>query len=275
MVPSHPYTYYSGRTIWPFCLSLYARDRRNYFYSDNDTFPDIEMPDGSYGGLYKGFSIPFSNDGALPKIKFEVRNIPDNVFSIRTPSEVGPKGSCVFFDVPGSVDEGEENWKHAVVGNHEIGGFPAPGGASDFDDPGSPLTLESALSRAKSGALSVLLAESRAQEAQGRADVLAASKYPKLRLGLGRSNYEGLAQATEGVFLDVKRRSAAAGLGLILAYRPGEAVFRFAAASARAQAAESRTQAARHLRVASSCALKICAQPICANRSRRRKASSS
>jgi len=90
------------------------------FYSDNDTFPDIEMPDGSYGGLYKGFSIPFSNDGALPKIKFEVRNIPDNVFSIRTPSEVGPKGSCVFFDVPGSVDEGEENWKHAVVGNHEI-----------------------------------------------------------------------------------------------------------------------------------------------------------
>ncbi len=124
-------------------------------------------------------------------------------------------------------------------------GFSAPGGASDFDDPGSPLTLESALSRAKSGALSVLLAESRAQEAQGRADVLAASKYPKLRLGLGRSNYEGLAQATDGVFLDVKRRSAAAGLGLILAYRPGEAVFRFAAASARAQAAESRTQAAR------------------------------
>jgi hypothetical protein len=37
MVPSAPYTYYSGRTIWPFCLSLYARDRRNYFYSDNDT----------------------------------------------------------------------------------------------------------------------------------------------------------------------------------------------------------------------------------------------
>ena len=37
----------------------------------------------------------------------------------------------------------------------------------------------------------------------------------------------------------------------------------------------ARTEPACHLRVASSCALKICAQPICANRSRRRKASSS
>ena len=64
-------------------------------------------------------------------------------------------------------------------------GIPALGDGPDLTDPGSPLTLESALSRAKSGALSVLLAESKAEEAQGRADVLAASKFPKLRLGLG------------------------------------------------------------------------------------------
>ena len=90
------------------------------YYSDNDTFPDIEMPNGNYGGLYKGFSIPFSNGGALPKIQFEVSNIPNKATSTLTFSENGKKGGCIYFDVPGSADKGEENWKHAVVGNHQI-----------------------------------------------------------------------------------------------------------------------------------------------------------
>jgi hypothetical protein len=89
-------------------------------YTENDFFPDIEMPNGDYGGLYEGFSIPFSNGGALPKIQFEVSNIPDKATSTLTISENGKKGGCIYFDVLGTVDEAEENWKYVVVGNHQI-----------------------------------------------------------------------------------------------------------------------------------------------------------
>lgn len=94
-------------------------------YNSSDYFPDIEMSDGSYGGVYEGFSIPYSSNANV-KIKFEAANVPYDIYTVQHFSKIRAKGDCAFFKLDNNNNNNTSNkeiWKYAVIGNHEIIGL--------------------------------------------------------------------------------------------------------------------------------------------------------
>ncbi len=107
----------------------------------------------------------------------------------------------------------------------------APPGEEAF-----PIDLETALRLAGAESLAIALGRERAAEAQERAREAEAAFLPSLRPQVSLFRHEGLAQETQGDFVDVDKQNAFAGAGAELTLDFGRALFGAMAARRRARA---------------------------------------
>jgi len=131
-----------------------------------------------------------------------------------------------------------------VMGRPSRTAEPAPGGSVVR----SPLSLEQVLHLAATRSLDLALAAARREEAAAIHETASRSFWPRLRVELGGSRYDGRIQSTEGIFETVHKQQYLGYGGLTLEFRPGEAVYATQASAAREESA-ALAEAAMRLRV--------------------------